>query len=149
MRFVLLAFAFLLSAPAAAAEEDAVRAVLEAQVEAWNRGDIEGFMEGYWKSDRVRFASGGSVTTGWQETLESYRERYGTREKMGTLSLRGLDIRVLSESHAYAFGKWRLKRKEASLSGVFTLVFEKIGGAWRIVHDHSSEAPLPASVVGD
>lgn len=149
MRIALLALAFLLSAPVMAGEEEDVRAVLEAQAEAWNRGDIEAFMEGYWKSDQLRFASGGSVTTGWEETLESYQRRYDTPEKMGRLSFSKLDIRLLSESSALAFGHWRLKRREGNLGGVFTLVFEKIGSDWRIVHDHTSEDPLPLSVVAE
>ena len=115
-----------------------VRAVLERQQAAWNRGDIDAFMEGYWKSDQLRFASGNTVTKGWRATLERYRKRYDSREKMGRLSFSGLDIRMLSANAALVFGRWKIERAEGAPSGLFTLLFRKADGRWVIVHDHTS-----------
>jgi ketosteroid isomerase-like protein len=116
----------------------AIHSVLSSQQAAWNRGDIDAFMDGYWKSDDLRFASGGTVTKGWQATLDRYRERYENREKMGTLSFSGLDVNVLGEDAALVFGRWKLERKEDAPAGLFTLLFRKIGDNWVIVHDHTS-----------
>jgi ketosteroid isomerase-like protein len=112
--------------------------VLMAQRDAWNRGDIEAFMTGYWKSGELRFASGGTVTKGWQATLDGYRERYDDREKMGTLRFSGLDVSILSEDAALVFGRWKLERKDDAPGGLFTLLFRKIDDKWMIVHDHTS-----------
>ena len=130
----------------AEAERTSIRRVLAEQVEAWNRGDIEAFMQGYWRSDSLRFASGGHVRQGWQATLEAYRQNYPDRAAMGTLAFENLDVRVLSPSWAVVFGGWRLQR-EAGLpesSGLFTLLFEKpsADARWRIVHDHTSAADV-------
>ena len=124
-----------------------IRQVLEEQVAAWNRGDVEGFMEGYWRSDSLRFASGGDVRRGWQTTLEAYRRNYPDRAAMGTLAFEDLDVRMLSPSWAVVFGGWRLRREGGlpELSGLFTLLFERpsADAAWRIVHDHTSAATSP------
>ena len=131
----------------AEAARTSIRAVLDRQVEAWNRGDVEAFMEGYWRSDSLRFASGGDVRRGWQATLEAYRQGYPDRAAMGTLAFEDLDIRVLSPSWAVVFGRWRLRR-EGDLpesGGLFTLLFEKpsADAPWRVVHDHTSAATSP------
>jgi len=123
--------------------QEAVRQVLNRQQAAWNRGDLEGFMQGYWQSDSLRFASGGEVRYGWETTLRRYREDYPTRAAMGTLSFSEVDVRVLSERRALAFGRWRLKRTDDNPGGLFTLVFRRMRDkdgtrAWRIVHDHTS-----------
>jgi ketosteroid isomerase-like protein len=128
-------------------EEAAIRAVLDAQTAAWNRADIPGFMEGYWKSDQLRFASGGSVTYGWQATLESYQRRYSTPGKMGTLGFSGLGIDLLSPEYALVTGRFKVDRADGDLDGVFTLIFRKFDDGWRIVYDHSSEDVLPLSIV--
>ncbi|MFP3943915.1 MAG: YybH family protein [Alphaproteobacteria bacterium] len=125
------------SVPGDPAEEVIARRLM-AQQDAWNRGDIEAFMTGYRKSEDLRFASGGTVTKGWQATLERYKKRYASREKMGTLSFSDLDIDVLSEDAALVFGRWTLERKEDMPSGLFTLLFRKSDGKWVIVHDHTS-----------
>ncbi len=118
--------------------EEAIRQVLEQQVEAWNQGDIEGFMEGYLESDSTRFASGNTVYYGWKEVLNRYRQRYATPEAMGILTFSDLDIRVLSDQYALVFGRWSLQRKEDRPSGLFTLLFVRTSRGWRIVHDHTS-----------
>jgi ketosteroid isomerase-like protein len=118
----------------------AVRAVLDAQVAAWNRGDIDAFMEGYWRSPETVFISGDSVTRGWQTVLDRYRARYDSRDKMGTLSFLEIEIKALSRDAAVAFGRWQLKRAADTPHGRFTLVFRRTKDGWRIVHDHTSSA---------
>ena len=125
----------------------AIRAVLQRQARAWNRGDLRAYMAGYAQTDTLRFASGGSVRTGWEETLQNYRKGYPDTQAMGTLSFSDLDVDLLSGRHALVFGRWRLTRGEAAggpASGLFTLLFEQTstgeGPAWRIVHDHTSAA---------
>jgi ketosteroid isomerase-like protein len=116
----------------------AIRAVLDAQVAAWNRGDIEGFMEGYWRSPETVFVSGDTITHGWQTVLDRYRKGYSTREKMGTLAFSDLDIKLISKDAALATGRWQLQRAQDTPHGRFTLIFRKTKEGWRIVHDHTS-----------
>lgn len=122
----------------AAAAEAAVRAVLADQVAAWNRGDVDAFMEGYAKTDSLRFASGGRVQQGWQATLERYHRAYPDRAAMGTLTFDLRDVRVLSPRWALVLGAWRLERAEDRPGGLFTLLFEHRPEGWRVVHDHTS-----------
>lgn len=123
----------------AGAEAD-VRAVLDAQVAAWNRGSIDEFMQGYDTSADTRFASGGDVTLGWETVLRRYRARYGSREAMGRLAFSGLDVRMLSASDALVFGRWRLERGQDAPSGLFTLWMHRTPVGWRVAHDHTSSA---------
>jgi beta-aspartyl-peptidase (threonine type) len=116
----------------------AIESILRAQEEAWNRGDIEAFMEHYWRSDALSFSSGGKTTRGWTETLNGYRERYPTPEKMGRLTLSNLEITPLSDSAALVLGQWNLQRDIEPLSGNFSLVVRKVDDRWLIVHDHTS-----------
>lgn len=124
------------------AERDSIRAavesVLHAQEDAWNEGDIDAFMEHYWKSDDLTFSSRGSTTRGWAETLNGYRERYPTREKMGRLTLSDLEITPLGDSTALVLGQWSLERASEPVSGNFSLVVRKFDDRWLIVHDHTS-----------
>jgi uncharacterized protein (TIGR02246 family) len=121
-----------------AAIDAAVRALLDEQVAAWNRGDVEAFMAGYWKSDELRFASGGDVTYGWDATLARYHTRYPDRAAMGTLSFEEIDVRAIGPTHALAFGRYVLERESDRPTGLFTLLFERRAEGWRIVHDHTS-----------
>ena len=121
-----------------AADEAAIRAVLHQQVEAWNRGAIDAFMDGYVRTDSLRFASCGTVHTGWQATLERYHRTYPDRAAMGTLTFDLHAVRVLSAQWAVVFGGYQLERAEDRPSGLFTLLFEKRPEGWRIVHDHTS-----------
>ena len=116
----------------------AIRAVLDAQVAAWNRGDIEGFMDGYWRSPETVFVSGDTVTHGWQTVLDRYKKGYSTREKMGTLTFSDLEIKLISKDAAIATGRWQLARTGDTPHGRFTLIFRKTSQGWRIVHDHTS-----------
>lgn len=118
----------------------AIRAVLDQQVAAWNRGDLEGYMAGYWNSPELTFFSGGGVTKGWEPTLDRYRKRYqsGGRE-MGKLDFTDTLIRMLGPESAVARGRWHLAMKNGQQpKGLFTVIFRKFPEGWRIVHDHSS-----------
>jgi beta-aspartyl-peptidase (threonine type) len=128
--------------PAAVADDDSIRtaveAILRAQEEAWNQGDLEAFMEHYWQSESLTFSSEGKTTTGWNETLQRYRERYATQEAMGRLTLSELQITPLGDSAALVLGKWKVQRAREPLSGNFSLVVRKFDNRWLIVHDHTS-----------
>lgn len=126
--------------PATSDPASAVRAVLAAQVEAWNRGDLSGYMAGYWKSPDLVFFSNGTETRGWQPTLDRYRARYqGEGKQMGTLDFPGLDILPLTPDAALARGQWRLTMANGTiLTGRTSVVFRRLPEGWRIVHDHSS-----------
>lgn len=122
-----------------------IESVLNMQVEAWNRGDVAGFMEGYWKSDSLLFTSGGNVRRGWRETFEKYSASYDTREKMGKLTFSHLEFHLPVPGAAWVFGRWELDRPGDGLDdrpgGVFTLVVKKFPEGWRVVHDHTSSDP--------
>jgi len=120
--------------------EAAIRAVLEAQAAAWNRGDIDGYMDGYDRSPKTEFVGGDSITRGWQEVLDRYKKRYDSREKMGTLTFSDLEIQMLGSKAALVLGRWRLKRANDEPHGTFTLLFRKTKSGWKIVHDHTSSA---------
>jgi ketosteroid isomerase-like protein len=117
----------------------AIRAVLDAQVAAWNRGDIEGYMDGYDRSPHIVFISGDRVTRGWKTVLERYKRSYDTREKMGVLTFSDVEITILRKDAALVFGRWQLRAKDEP-HGRFTLLFKKTKTGWRIVHDHTSNA---------
>jgi uncharacterized protein (TIGR02246 family) len=119
------------------AEAD-IRAVMDDQTAAWNRGDIDAFMQGYWNSDKLIFVSGDNVTRGWQQTLDNYKKNYATTEKMGKLTFSGLEIDVLSKDAAVVLGSWSLERAGDNPHGKFTLIFRKFKNGWRIVRDHTS-----------
>ncbi len=123
-----------------AADEAAIRAVLQQQQDAWNRGDVDAFMDGYARTDSLRFASGGAVQQGWQATLERYHRAYPDRAAMGTLSFELRQVRVLSPRWAFVFGAYALERADDRPTGLFTLLFEKRPEGWRVVHDHTSAA---------
>jgi uncharacterized protein (TIGR02246 family) len=118
----------------------AVRAVLDAQVAAWNRGDIDAFMDGYRRSPETVFISGDDLTRGWQTVLDRYKKSYDSREKMGTLSFLEIEIKALNPDTAVAFGRWQLARASDKPHGRFTLIFRRAPDGWRIIHDHTSSA---------
>ncbi|MBI4546372.1 MAG: DUF4440 domain-containing protein, partial [Ignavibacteriae bacterium] len=116
-----------------------IESILISQAAAWNRGDIEGYMQGYWKSDSLLFTSGGKIHRGWKATFEKYKKSYNTKEKMGTLNFSQLEIIVLSPESAWVFGHWELQRDKDNPKGVFTLVLRKFTDGWKIIHDHTSK----------
>lgn len=122
-----------------AGAENAVRAVLQAQVEAWNHHDLEGFMTGYWKSPELTFFSGATETQGWEPTLERYRRKYQAEgAAMGTLSFSDLQVEALGADAAFVRGKFQLVIPDGKQPrGRFTLIFRKFPEGWKIVHDHT------------
>jgi ketosteroid isomerase-like protein len=116
-----------------------IRRVLGRQVEAWNRRDLEGFMQGYWQSPELTFYSGGSVVSGWDTTLARYRNRYqGEGHEMGQLDFLDLKIELLGPSAAFVRGRFHLKMTTGESGGLFTLTFRKFPDGWKIIHDHTS-----------
>lgn len=115
-----------------------IEQVMTKQTAAWNRGDIEGFMDGYWKSDEMRFVSDNTVSMGWQAALDRYKRNYDTREKMGELTFDDPVIVVLDKNNAYVFGRFTLVRENDKPTGLFTLVFRRTKDGWKIIHDHTS-----------
>jgi ketosteroid isomerase-like protein len=121
--------------------EEAVKHLLVSQVEAWNKGNLEGFMQGYWQSPDLTFFSGTAITKGWEPTIARYRKSYQSEgREMGHLEFQDLAIDPLSARSAVVTGKWQLSMKDGKQPhGLFTLILKRIPGAgWRIVHDHTS-----------
>jgi len=125
------------------ADSRAIRQVLEDQQAAWNRGDIEQFMRGYWNSFETVFVSGDEVVRGWQPVHDRYRAKYSDRAKMGTLRFSDIEIRLISSDAAVVLGHWELERASDKPHGRFTLIFRRMNDGWKIVHDHTSAASPP------
>lgn len=119
---------------------DDIRLALTKQTAAWNKGDIDAFMETYWKSDELTFSSGGKTTRGWTATRDRYKQKYTSPELMGKLTFSELEVSVFDHSTALVLGRWHLERKEA-VGGNFSLVLRKIADRWLIIHDHTSASP--------
>ena len=118
-----------------------IRAVLESQVGAWNRRDLEGFMRGYWHSPDLTFYSGGTTVSGWEETLGRYRNRYQSAgNEMGNLEFLDLKIELLGPSAAFVRGRFHLKMTTGEKSGIITMTFRMFADGWKIIHDHTSTA---------
>ena len=120
-----------------------IRTVLQAQQDAWNRGDIDGFMNGYARSASTVFISEDTIRRGWETVRDRYKEKYSDRSKMGTLTFSDLEIMPLAADSAVASGRWNLKRESDQPHGRFTLILKRLPEGWRIVHDHTSAAPPP------
>lgn len=129
----------LLLAGEPARDRDAVRKVLDDQVAAWNKGDLDGFMAGYWKSEKLTFFTGNEQTAGWQATLDRYHKKYQSGGKdMGKLAFTDLTIELLGADHALVRGRFVLRLGDEMPTGLFTLVLRRLPAGWRIVHDHTS-----------
>jgi beta-aspartyl-peptidase (threonine type) len=128
------------SGRAAAQEaEQAIRAVLDDQMTAWNNRDLVRFMKGYWQSEQLSFFSGNAKTAGWQATLERYQKRYqGEGKEMGRLAFTELSVELLGPDHALVRGRFRLQLKNDAPTGIFTLILRRTSAGWRIIHDHTS-----------
>ena len=144
MKILIFTLLFLCAAatvPAQSKDEKtkaAIRKVMDDQTAAWNRGDIEGFMQGYWNSPEMMFVSGDTMTKGWQPTLERYKKSYDSREKMGVLSFSETEITLTGKDSAVVFGRFTLERKDDKPTGLFTLNFRKFKDGWKIILDHTS-----------
>lgn len=136
--FFLLSICWLSICNAQNPEDATIRDLLHRQTQAWNRGDIEGFMQAYWQNDSLMFVGKGGVTRGWKNTLEHYKQGYPDKEAMGQLSFDIIEIQKLSGDYFFVTGKWMLQRKMGDLNGHYTLLVRKIKGQWKIVTDHSS-----------
>jgi ketosteroid isomerase-like protein len=123
----------------------AITSVLTAQQSAWNRGEVEAFLQGYWRSPELTFSGSGGIARGWDGVLARYREYYPDRSAMGKLDFSGLEFRSLGPDAALVLGHWHLERLKGNVGGVFSLVFERFPEGWRIIHDHTSEVPADRS----
>ena len=119
-------------------DERAIREVLAQQQECWNDGDLECFMEGYWKSDQLVFIGNSGVTYGWQKTLDNYKKSYPDKAAMGKLTFDLIIVEPLSEDFWTVIGRWSLQRSNDNPNGHFSLIFRRLGDDWVIVSDHSS-----------
>ncbi|MFA9453285.1 MAG: DUF4440 domain-containing protein [Candidatus Aminicenantaceae bacterium] len=114
-----------------------ILSLLKAQVEAWNRGDFEGFMAYYWESPDMTFQSGNQRLSGWDTLLKRYQTNYAGTQR-GVLTFKDLETEILSEDIAYVLGRYHLEYPEVTREGLFTIIFKRFPQGWRIIHDHSS-----------
>jgi len=136
--FLLSCFLLLVSCFCFAQSKQAILKVLQTQQLAWNRGDVDAFMQGYWYSDSLLFVSKTAPAYGWQTTLDHYKKNYPDKATMGQLTFTITKVDVLDKTNAFVLGGWHLKREKGDVGGYFTLWFKKIGGHWVIVCDHTS-----------
>jgi ketosteroid isomerase-like protein len=121
-----------------AQDKQAILKVLEIQRLAWNQGDIEAYMQGYWHSDSLMFVGKNGPQYGWQKTFDNYKKSYPDKAAMGELTFDIIKVNLLDKTNAFVLGAWHLKREKDAPGGYFTLWFKKIKGVWMIVADHSS-----------
>ncbi|MBA3883036.1 MAG: nuclear transport factor 2 family protein [Chthoniobacterales bacterium] len=143
--FVMLLVAAASQVPAANAQDTdlaaiEIRSVLDAQADAWNRGDIDSYMNGYARGNATEFLGADNLTRGWQTVRDRYAKKYDSTEKMGNLTFSEIDVKQLGADAALVIGRWQLKRIDDVPHGWFTLIFRKLPEGWRIVHDHTSSA---------
>lgn len=120
-------------------DQKVIMQLLMKQEADWNAGNVDAFMEGYWKSDSLAFIGAKGPTYGWQNTLDNYKVRYPDRATMGSLKFTILRMNPLDKNAWFVIGQWHLTRPEkGDIGGHFTLVFRKINGKWLIVSDHTS-----------
>ena len=140
LRAIILGLFMLLSGTLLAQfkSETAIRQVLQRQTKAWNNGDLETYMQGYWKNDSLMFIGKNGVTYGWANTLKNYKKGYPDKTAMGQLSFNIIKVVRLSSKTYNVVGQWKLIRSAGNLQGHYTLLFKKIKGQWVITQDHSS-----------
>lgn len=136
---VLLILGFVLQLNAQTTQDrTAILKVLENQRQGWNHGDMDAYMQGYWKSDSLLFVGKNGPTYGWQKTLDNYKKGYPDKSAMGFLTFDIKKVEFLAEDKAFVLGSWHLKREKDEPKGYFTLLLKKIDGEWKVVVDHSS-----------
>ena len=123
---------------AQAGPEKQIRKMLAEQTAAWNRGDLEAFMKGYWKNDSLLFVGKNGPTYGYTNTLNNYKKNYPNKDYMGSLQFTLLEVKPMAKQLWMVLGKWELTRNAGNVSGHYTLLFKKINGEWVIIMDHSS-----------
>ncbi|MDP4262703.1 MAG: DUF4440 domain-containing protein [Bacteroidota bacterium] len=129
---------FSITTMAQSKDETIIRGVLDEQAKAWNRGDIESYMHGYWENDSLMFIGKSGITYGWANTLKNYKRGYPDTAAMGKLNFTLISFKKLSPDYFHVTGKWHLQRSIGNLEGYFTLLFRKIKKKWLIIADHSS-----------
>ena len=134
----IITFFIIQHARAQSGDEQTIRKILSDQIIAWNNGNIEEFMKGYWNNDSLMFIGKSGVTYGYHNTLMNYKQHYNNADAMGTLSFELIKVQRLSPEYYFIVGKWHLKRKIGDVGGHYNLLFRKINGTWVIVADHSS-----------
>jgi ketosteroid isomerase-like protein len=127
-----------MKSPDASLVKEAIQQVMDEQEAAWNQGDLEGFMQGYWKSDSLRFIGKRGITYGWQPTLDNYKQSYPDSDAMGKLQFTNLSMEITGDSSTYVIGKWELFRTTDTLAGHYSLLWKNLNGRWLIIADHSS-----------
>ena len=139
-RLLLIVTLFILTANISAQnkDENSIRKVLTGQTNAWNKGDLQQFMQSYWQNDSLMFIGKSGITYGWQKTLENYKKGYPDTAAMGKLNFELLQVKKLSVDYYFVVGKWNLIRSIGNVGGSFTLLFRKIKNVWVIISDHSS-----------
>jgi ketosteroid isomerase-like protein len=119
-------------------EKEKIINLLENQRQAWNKGDLEGYMQGYWQSDSLLFVGKSSPKYGWQTTLDNYKKAYPDKAAMGSLTFDIKEVKMIDKYNAFVLGAWHLKREKDEPQGFFTLLVKKIKGIWKVTADHSS-----------
>ena len=132
------AFLLLLFYVVSFSQKKEILKVMTDQQTAWNNGNIDGYMQGYWKNDSLLFIGSKGPTYGWQKTLDNYKKSYPNKEKMGILEFSDIQVKILGKKHAYVFGKWKLVRTNDSPNGIYTLIFQKFKDGWKIISDHTN-----------
>jgi len=127
------------------ADRRAIQAVLSAQQAAWNRGDVDSFLVGYWHSPELTFSGSSGVSRGWDGVMARYKKTYPDKATMGQLDFSELEFRFLGPDAALVLGRWHLKREKDELGGVFSLVWQRFPDGWKIIHDHTSVVAPPKS----
>jgi len=135
----------LLAEPASSHDADRadIHTVLKSQQAAWNRGDVDAFLVGYWQSPELTFSGSNGVSRGWDGVLARYKKIYPDRSTMGELTFSDLEFRFLGPDAALVLGKWHLKREMGDIGGVFSLVWQRFPEGWKIIHDHTSTVSFP------
>ena len=136
--FLIIVFFITINIIAQTKDAVLVKNILAQQTEAWNAGEIERFMGGYWRNDSLMFIGKDGPTYGWENTLKNYKKGYPDTAAMGKLDFELISVKPLSTLYYSVVGKWHLKRSIGDLKGAFTLIFKKIKNKWVIVQDHSS-----------
>jgi len=119
-------------------DQASIEGILSTQQKAWNEGNVEEFMKGYWHSEELTFSGSNGVSRGFEAVRERYHRNYPDRQTMGKLDFSGLEFHFLGKDGALILGRWHLTREKGDVGGVFSLVFQRFPEGWKIIHDHTS-----------
>ena len=138
MKKMSLLFTLLFISFAGFSQEKEIKNLLEKQRLGWNNGDMQAYMQGYWKSDSLLFVGRSGPDYGWQKTLESYQKFYPNKESMGYLTFDIKEVKMIDATHAFILGAWNIKKEKDEAKGFFTLIVKKFTDGWKVIVDHSS-----------